>query len=65
MPVIYGICSMLPEQLEQLAPCVRKLHEVTERIRKDKIESFTCELSHFLKGVNLGDFKHISYFAGV
>ncbi len=29
------------EQLEQLAPCVRKLHEVTERICKEKIESFT------------------------
>jgi len=28
------------EQLEQLAPCVRKLHEVTERICKEKIESF-------------------------
>ena len=25
---------------EQLAPCVRKLHEVTERICKEKIESF-------------------------
>ena len=29
------------EQLEQLAPCVKKLHEVTERICKAKIESFT------------------------
>ena len=28
------------EQLEQLAPCVKKLHEVTERICKAKIESF-------------------------
>jgi HEPN domain-containing protein len=28
------------EQLEQLAPCVQKLHEVTERICKEKIESF-------------------------
>jgi len=28
------------QQLEQLAPCVRKLHEVTERICKEKIESF-------------------------
>jgi len=28
------------EQLEQLAPCVKKLHEVTERICKEKIESF-------------------------
>lgn len=28
------------EQLEQLAPCVRKLHEVTERICKSKVESF-------------------------
>jgi len=29
------------EQLEQLAPCVKKLHEVTERNCKEKIESFT------------------------
>jgi len=29
------------EQLEQLAPCVQKLHEVTEKICKEKIESFT------------------------
>ena len=29
------------EQLEQLAPCVKKLHEVTERICKKKIELFT------------------------
>ncbi len=29
------------EELEQLAPCVRKLHEVTERICKEKIDSFT------------------------
>jgi len=28
------------EELEQLAPCVKKLHEVTERICKAKIESF-------------------------
>jgi len=28
------------EQLEQLAPSVKKLHEVTERICKEKIESF-------------------------
>ena len=28
------------EQLEQLAPCVEKLHEVTERVCKEKIESF-------------------------
>ena len=28
------------EQLEQLAPCVRKLHEVTEKICKERIESF-------------------------
>jgi len=28
------------EQLQQLAPCVKKLHEVTERICKEKIESF-------------------------
>jgi len=28
------------QQLEQLAPCVKKLHEVTERNCKDKIESF-------------------------
>ena len=28
------------EQLEQLAPCVKKLHEVTERACKEKIESF-------------------------
>ena len=28
------------QQLEQLAPCVQKLHEVTERICKEKIESF-------------------------
>ena len=28
------------QQLEQLAPCVKKLHEVTERICKAKIESF-------------------------
>ena len=27
-------------QLEQLAPRVKKLHEVTERICKEKIESF-------------------------
>jgi len=26
-------------ELEQLAPCVKKLHEVTERICKAKIES--------------------------
>ena len=29
------------EQLEQLAPCVKKLHEVTEKSCKEKIESFT------------------------
>ncbi len=29
------------EELEQLAPCVRKLHEVTERICVAKIDSFT------------------------
>ena len=28
------------EELEQLAPCVKKLHELTERICKEKIESF-------------------------
>ena len=28
------------EQLEQLAPCVEKSHEVTERVCKEKIESF-------------------------
>ena len=28
------------EELEQLAPCVKKLHEVTKRICKEKIESF-------------------------
>ena len=28
------------QQLEQLASCVKKLHEVTERICKEKIESF-------------------------
>jgi HEPN domain-containing protein/predicted nucleotidyltransferase len=28
------------EQLEQLGPCVRKLHEVTEKICKEKIKSF-------------------------
>jgi HEPN domain-containing protein len=28
------------EQLEQLAPCVKKLHEVTEKACKEKIESF-------------------------
>jgi len=28
------------DQLEQLAPCVSKLHEVTERICKEKIDSF-------------------------
>jgi len=28
------------EELEQLAPCVKKLHEVTEKICKEKIESF-------------------------
>ncbi len=28
------------EQLEQLAPCVKKLHDVTERICKEKIKSF-------------------------
>ena len=28
------------QQLEQLAPCVKKLHEVTKRICKEKIESF-------------------------
>jgi hypothetical protein len=28
-------------ELEQLAPCVKKLHEVTERICKEKIDSFT------------------------
>ncbi len=29
------------EEVEQLAPCVKKLHEVTERICKEKIDSFT------------------------
>ncbi len=29
------------EQLEQLSPCVKQLHEVTERICKAKIDSFT------------------------
>lgn len=28
------------EQLEQLAPCVKKLHKVTEKICKEKIEGF-------------------------
>ncbi len=28
------------KQLEQLSPCVKKLHEVTERICKEKIKSF-------------------------
>jgi len=28
------------EELEQLSPCVKKLHEVTERICVAKIESF-------------------------
>jgi len=28
------------QQLEQLSPCVKKLHEVTEKICKEKIESF-------------------------
>ncbi len=28
------------QQLEQLSPCVKELHEVTERICKEKIESF-------------------------
>ena len=28
------------QQLEQLAPCVKKLHEVTEKICKARIESF-------------------------
>jgi hypothetical protein len=28
------------EQLEQVGPCVEKLHEVTERICKEKIEIF-------------------------
>jgi len=28
------------EELEQLAPCVKKLHEVTEKICKEKIGSF-------------------------
>ncbi len=28
------------DEVEQLAPCVKKLHEVTERICKEKIESF-------------------------
>ena len=28
------------QQLEQLAPCVKKLHEVTEKICKEKIKSF-------------------------
>ena len=31
--------AITKEQLEQLAPCVRKLHEVTERICKEKIDS--------------------------
>ena len=29
------------KQLEQLTPCVNKLHEVTERVSKKKINSFT------------------------
>ena len=29
------------QQLEQLAPCVKKLHEVTEKICTAKIESFS------------------------
>ncbi|MBW8041044.1 MAG: hypothetical protein FVQ85_13715 [Planctomycetes bacterium] len=28
------------DELEQKAPCVQKLHEVTEKICKEKIESF-------------------------
>ena len=28
------------DEVEQLAPCVKKLHEVTERICEEKIESF-------------------------
>jgi hypothetical protein len=31
------------DELEQLAPCVKKLHEVTERICKAKIQSFTAK----------------------
>ena len=30
------------DQLEQLATCVQKLHEVTEQVCKKKIESFTA-----------------------
>ncbi len=29
------------DEVEQLAPCVKKLHEVTEKICVAKIESFT------------------------
>ena len=29
------------QQLEQLAPCVKKLHEVTEKLCREKINSFT------------------------
>ena len=29
------------DELEQLAPCVKKLHEVTERICKAKIDSWS------------------------
>jgi len=39
------------EQLEQLAPCVKKLNEVTERIRKEKIESFTQSSHKFVNSV--------------
>jgi uncharacterized protein len=28
------------EQLQQLAACVQKLHEVTERVCREKIEGF-------------------------
>jgi hypothetical protein len=28
------------DEVEQLAPCVKKPHEVTEKICKEKIESF-------------------------
>ena len=36
----YLIIPPMKEQLQQLAPCVKKLHEITERICKEKIESF-------------------------
>ena len=32
--------KIIKQQLEQLSPCVKKLHEVTEKVCKEKLKTF-------------------------